>query len=868
MDMSEIRSTRRLHCLLIVLASVIIAGLSSPALSQDGQFEEIVVNFDIPKLVNTDIFVQYDGQTVYLPLLEIFHQLEINVNHATDSKRIYGYLYSKKDSYDVDIGRGAVSALGKEFTLPRDGYYYDGLELFLRIDLMELYFGLRLKFEFSKLAVSLALNTDYPAYQKLKRRQEQEKLAYRKEKAREIYHLPFQREYLSGGVVDWMLSSNPLGNRSNHYFSLNLGGMLLGGDLSVSGNGSTRTGLETDQMRYKWHYYVNDNVYLTQAELGKVFAGGVFSRALDGLLLTNKPQVRRERFETINLSGYLGEGWEVELYIDNRLTDFTLTDHSGQYNFNVDIFYGASSITLKMYGPQGEIRIEEKDIKVPYSLIPKGVTEYTAAFGQSDGRSEKGWFAQGRCFYGITSRLTAGINADIPVSVHLEDSIIAESKPLVGGEMVFQPLTNLTINGLYAPDYMIQGGFSFTRPTVFNVSSRVTLYEPNVIRNPLKQKHNITVSLSSPLRIWGRYLGLRFNVSHDQYPTTAHLGLYYGFSASVSRFYFNYIGRYKISKYDETDRVMKSASSQIIAGTRSSWLVQPQCRVDFDHNRNQIVRYGIYLTRRIFRTGQLSFSYERNEMSQSNLFMVTFNIFTGFADFNTRVVASTDQVAMAQSQYGSVRFDRESHSFLFNHRSGVGQSSAILRPFVDDNFNGRYDKGEEQITGLRARIQGAGSQVTGKDKTYYYDRMQPYDEYTIEIDENSLADPLLKPVYDGYRIQLNPNMVTSINVPIVAVSEISGTVQRQLKNTRVGTGGVKIQILNLTTGVTTEISTFNNGEYYYLGLIPGRYRARIKPEDLETYGYRSEPAVIDFEVVAVEGGGVIGDLDFLLIPEN
>ena len=842
---------------------------ASPAVSQNVHFEEIVVNFDIPKLINADISAQYDGQTVYLPLLEIFRLLEANSKHDQNTRQIRGYITSPKDAFEIDIELGTVRSLGTEFLLPEDSYMYDGYELYIRIDLMERYFGLAMQFDFSKLQVRLPLNQDFPAYQKLKRKLAQDKLLAKKEETREVYALPFRREYLKGGVADWMISTNPLGNRRTHYFSLGLGGMLLGGDVTVSGNGDTREGVDSRQLRYKWHYYFDNNRYLTQAELGEVFSGGIFSRRLDGFLLTNKPQVRRKYFQTIKLSGYLDEGWEVELYIDHRLTDFAYTDHTGEYNFNVDIYYGASSITLKMYGPNGEFKTEELDVKVPYNLIPKGEVEYVAAVGKADGQLEKGVFGQASCFYGITSRLTAGVNVDVPVKVdHPADLPGEKNRPLFGGEMAFQPLTNLTMTGFYAPDYAMQGGISFTHPAVFNVNSQVTLYKSDPIRNPLGQVHNVGFAVSSPLRLWGRTLGLRCNITHDRYPKSTHLGAHYGFSTSLSYFYINYIGRYKISEYAEVDRSVKTISSQMILGSRKTWLVRPQCRIDYDHSRNELVKYGVFLTRQVFKTGQVSLSYERNEVAKSNLFMLTFNLFSSFADFNSRVIASTDQVAMTEAQRGSIRFNQELGAFNFNRRSGVGQCSAVLQPFVDDNFNSTYDEGEEQIPGLRAKIQGAGSQLSAKGKIHYYDRLQPYDEYVVEIDEYSLDNPLLKPVHEGYRVHLNPNMVTVIEVPVVVVSEMSGMVQRQSEIGRTGMGGVKVQVLNLVTGTRNEISTFNNGEFYYLGLIPGKYRARVLQEQLEAYGYISEPEMIDFEVNAVEGGSVIENIDFLLIPRK
>ncbi|MCP4568766.1 MAG: hypothetical protein GY841_14405 [FCB group bacterium] len=850
------------------LLAILLLPVSSAA--QETQYEEIVVNFDIPKLVNSDIFVQYDGQTLYIPLQEIFRLLEVVSDHDRETMRITGYMINKDDPFVMDFARGLVIRSGKEMPLARDGYIYDGQYCWLRMDLMETYFDLPMQFDFSKLQVRLPLNKEFPAFQKLKRKQAQEKLRTKKKVAREVYALPFNREYAKGGVADWMIATNPMGGRNVHYYGLNFGGMLMGGDITVSGNGDTKTGVELDQMRYKWHYYVNKNRYLTQVELGDVNVGGHFSRRLDGLKLTNRPQVRRKYFQTIDLSGNLGEGWEVELYVDNRLIDFTQTDNSGEYNFNLDIFYGASSIILKMYGPNGEIKIEEKDVKVPYNLIPKGEFEYLTTVGFAENQLESGFYTQTGCYYGITGKLTTGVSVDIPLAVELKDSvdISAKSRPMVGMEMAFQPMTNLTFNGFAAPDYALRGGFSFTRPSVFSFNSNVTFYQPNKIRNPLEQVHKLSFSISSPLRVWGRSMALRCNLTHDRYPRLTLLGLNYGFSSSISYFYVNYIGRYKMSHNIEFNQRQKTATSQIIIGSRRTKIVRPQFRIDYDHSRNEITKYGVYLSRRLFRTGQLSLSFERNHSAKSNLYMLTFNIFTSFADFSTRVIASTDQVAMTQSQHGSVRFDQGMGMVHLNRRNGVGQCSAILHPFVDDNFNGVHDEGEEEIFGMRAKIKGASGRPTGKNRNYYYDRLQPYDEYIVEIDQYSLDDPLLKPVHDGFRVHFNPNIVTSIEVPVVVVSEVSGTVKRQLENGQSGMGAVRIELINLTTGSRTKVTTFNNGEFYYLGLIPGRYRARILPEQLHSYGYVSDPPAIDFEVKAVEGGMVIEDVDFLMLPDN
>lgn len=866
MDMFGTKTVRFTQTALLAALLMMLCILPSASRGQEYLFEEIVVNFDVPKLVNADIFVQFDGTTIYLPLFDIFRRLEINYTLEREKRKISGYLMTKNNDFEINVEQGLVRSLGQEFPLAPGSYYFNGMEFYLRIDYYKEFFGLDMAFNFSKLKVSMPLNKDFPAYQKLKRKLAQEKLRTKKKEAREVYTLPLKREYFKGGVADWMISTSPLGNRRTHYLTLGIGSMLLGGDFAISGVGNTRAGVDLKQLRYKWHYYVGENKYLTQAELGQVFTGSIISRGLDGALVTNKPQVRREFFQTIRLSDYLGEGWEVELYIDGRLTDFTHTDETGTYNFNVDVFYGASTILLKMYGPNGEIRTEETHTEIPFNLIPKGELEYTAAIGKSDTYNESGIFSQANCYYGITTNLTIGFSGDLPIQNDLPDTGEYKSRPRFAAELAFQPLPNLTINGSIVPEYFLNGGFSFSRSSLFNFSGRFTLYKENPIHNPLGQLHNIVISVATTPKIFGHHVGFRVNVSNDQYPQSNITGAYYGFTGTFYKFYLNYIGQYKITKLYYANREFETATSQLLIGSRIFRWVRPQLRVDYNHSLQQVTRYGIYLTKRIFKTGQLTLSFERNEIGKSNLFMLTFNIFTVFASFNTRFITSSNQIAMTESQSGSVRYNNELGSFHFDRYSGVGQGSAILVPYMDNNFNGRYDETDEYVPGLRARIKGASGRPTGEDQAFYYNRLRPYDEYIVEIDEYSLDNPLLKPVHEGYRISFNPNVVTAIEVPIVTAGEVSGSVHRQTSSGAIGLGGAKIRILNLATGIITELTTFNNGEFYLMGLIPGSYRAMVDRNQMSEYGYRSEPEVIDFEVKAVEGGDIVEGIKFLLHP--
>jgi hypothetical protein len=830
--------------------------MAATALAQNAP-EEIVVGFEIPRLMSTDIFVQYDGRTIYLPIAELFRILDFNVTSDLSRRSFSGFMFNKNNRFEIDLA-GSQAIVGKQKIPLAEGDYILGThDLFLRVDMFQKLFGLPMEFDFSRMRVLLPLNKDFPAYQKLQRKQAHDKLKTAEAALHDVETLPFRRAYLKGGVADWMVSANPVGSGRIQYFNLSTGGMLLGGDFNVSGGGDTKTGIDTRQMNYKWHYFFNDNKYLTQAEVGDVFAGGAISRSLQGVLLTNKPQVHRTYFQTIELSNNIGRGWEVELYLDNRLVDFTQTDENGWYHFNLDIFYGASLVTLKMYGPNGEIRTENSHIRIPYTLVPKGEMEYTVAAGRSARYEDQKPYAQSHVYYGLTRKVTAGLSTDIPLQT------TDKEEPVVVGELTVQPLQNLTVNGFYAPNHAASGAINFSQPSLVNLSAQMTRYYSNRLLNrPDTLLQSIVFSASSPLSIHGRMLGLRAYVGIDKSRHQTVINANYGFSTTLSGFHLNYLGSYKPESFE------RGLTSQLLVSAGMIRWLRPQIRVDYDHQANQLLKYGLYITKRLFRTGQMTFSYERNEMSKANMIMATFNIMSSFASFTSRMVTSGHEVGISQTQRGSIRYDHETNNVRCDYRNGVGFGTAVLKPFKDSNFNGKLDAGEELIPGLKAKIRGTGGQMVGQDRSIYYDRLRPYDEYMVQIDAYSLDNPLLKPAHEGYKIAFNPNIVTAIPVPIVAAGEISGQVIRKTLMSESGLGGIKIEVVNTASETVTEITTFSNGEFYYLGLVPGQYRAYVKPEQLSTYSLVSDPATIEFEMKAVETGGSVGDINFTLAPQT
>ncbi|UCG63180.1 MAG: hypothetical protein JSV52_07840 [Candidatus Zixiibacteriota bacterium] len=850
--------SHRLPAIIVLTALLCANGYPQVILDRPGQFEEIVVSFEVPKLVQQDMFVQYDGQTVYVPLVKLFDALDININADLRSKKFWGFYINRNSNYEFDLAAFRIRIMGRDYPYLASDYYLGDDDLYVRVESLARMFNLRLSFDFSMMRVYLALDKDFPAYQKLKRKIAREKLSRKRAALRDVVRVAHQREYISGAAVDWSISTNPVGGRNKHYYNLVTGGMLAGGDFKITTAGSTDEPFNSEQFAYQWHYYLSDGKILTQAEIGQVHAGGSLGRSLEGAMLTNRPQERRKYFQTINISDHVGEAWEVELWVDGKLMDYMVTDAGGFYNFNTDIFYGASNIELRMFGPNGELRTEEKILRVPYNLIPKGEFEYTVTGGRAKVGGEKRAYGQANVYYGVLPALTMGVNFDMPIGADDDE------KPIISGDVTCQLFGNLTLNGSMAQNYAARASLSYSRPSLVNVMAGFTKFYENRFRNPLEQLSKINFSISSPLKFSKGYLGLRYNISIDKYPDMTSMNMNYGFNASVATFYLTYIGKFKRSEF--TNKSTKSMSSQFMLSSRLLRFVRPQFRVEYDHTSKSLSKYGVHLAKRVFRMGQLSLSVERNVATKSNTIMATFNLITSFADFTARFTQAGKKTSVNQLQRGSVRYNRETHSVQFDRRNAVGTGSAVVRPFHDANYNGVMDPGEEYIPGLRARISGGHINIRGAERQYYYDGLRPYEDYTVEIDQYSLDNPLLKPSNENYRVKVNPNVVTAIKVPVITASEISGRVARQLGPSLRGVGGTRIVLMNLSKESLIELTTFNNGEYYYLGLVPGSYKASIDPEQLKQFGYESRPAYIEFEIKPVEGGTFIEDINFLLVP--
>lgn len=107
------------------------------------------------------------------------------------------------------------------------------------------------------------------------------------------------------------------------------------------------------------------------------------SSAGRGAMVTNRPVERRDAFDKTDFRGELPNGWDAELYRNGVLLMFATDRADGRYEFlDVPLLYGQNRFEIVLYGPQGQVRREVRNVPVGLDSIPPRKTYYWAGIYQ------------------------------------------------------------------------------------------------------------------------------------------------------------------------------------------------------------------------------------------------------------------------------------------------------------------------------------------------------------------------------------------------------------------------------------------------------------------------------------------------------
>jgi hypothetical protein len=823
------------------------------------EFEEVFLSFSYYGIVNRTLTVNYNG-IFFLPIGEIFDQLLINYIIDRQKDIIRGFYTYPDNKYEINFRDCTFKSTKIEFKFSNSDFLIKELEYYLTPDLFNRAFQLSFSVDISNLALNLVTTDVLPIYSKYLREQKYNYLPKESELEKYPMLFPRDRSLLRGGFFDYTFSGSYSKNYLPFYsYNLGLGAELLGGDLRTSVNGYSIENAQTNsEFDYRWRYAFDKNNMISNISVGNLISNGISSYTFEGLQISNQPLEQRETFMKYLISEQTAPGSTVELYINDQLVDQTGTDAAGNFYFWIPLIYGSTFVKFKYFGPNGETQIVDRYYQIPYNLNPPNEFNYTINLGKVK-NTNKNYFLVSS-IYGINDWLSdeAGVE-------YLNDVIF--DKPVFFNSLTTRISSSYLLNFFTAPNTYYRASANAVYPSLTSINLSYTIYESNLLYNPVKIKDEINSSLylpiyfdESPLNIqlYGNYQNLSASKSYDLRMSSSK-----NFGSLTPTLSYNF------RQIEEPTSILKQ--SYLSAGAIYSIGFLPSSinifrailitsDLTYNFNRQKLDSYFISIASNLTNTIRLQFDYERN---------LTFNVANArmqiFLELPyTRANSTFGKDFFNANLQGSVLLNNTSGQINFFNREQIGRSATSIRMYIDDNASGTFDEGEIPITNAKIDIASLSSNIRiGNEETDVHD-LNPFTTYKVKIDESGLENPLFTAEEKIFSFEAGPNYVKNIDIPFYSASEISGNVYRYLGDIKSPFPGAKVHIEGIDNDQNLTVNTFSNGSFYYFGLRPGKFKILLDKNQLEYINCISEPAEIVLEIEASIEGKFIENINFEL----
>ena len=798
-----------------------------------------------------DALVTIDG-VAYVNIQELFKKLGIDCEKGTNNRQLKGFIENESTSYAIDAKLKRIRKGDEMINVKNQIVFYEN-KIYLETNVFGKIFNMYLLFNFRSLSIKLEANFELPILKNARLEKMRNNIKKLQLDVEEAFDTVIGREYhiFKGGVLDWAISSFQVeGFKLNNNFFLGVGSEFLYGETRVSVNYNKNIKFDSRQVYYNWRFINNDHKYLKQVQLGKVATRSIafLGKPLIGGSFNNSPNTVRKAKGTYILSDVSEPNWTVELYINDILVDYTTTDASGFYLFNVPNVYGYTTLTLKFYGPLGEERVEEKIINTPYTFMPKGVAEYniTGGFLENDNGNS---FFRSELNYGVNRGLTIGAGVEYLSNIPDKPFI-----PFLG--IVFQPFSKVILNLKYAQDVNFSGEVNY----LFGRNSFLEIEYRNFVKN---QKATID-AVNEDLKV-GFSLPFKFQNINGNTKIKYRKFVY-------DEFNFNQLETLISTRYKNNSLNLSLASNWIADQnefTSSTFVYSRRFKngiifrpsVQFNISENNIMRYRAEIEKRASNF-TFSASFEKNFQFNSNNINLNIRYDLPFARVGVNPFYDNGKLGIGEDAQGSIAFQAGNGKPVLNYNSAMGKGGIICYPFIDLNQNDIKDKDEPRAYIRNLKISGGKVTSVQKDSTIRITDLNSFIKYKITLDDGELDNIGWSFKHKTYQVLVDPHQFKKLEIPIYVYGEVTGRIFKRNVNENQGINNIRVKIYDQFGYQVAETLSDSYGYYSYLGLKPGEYFIKIDPNSLDKLGYSVKNEQIAVTIKKSINGDLKENLNF------
>ena len=229
-----------------------------------------------------------------------------------------------------------------------------------------------------------------------------------------------------------------------------------------------------------------------------------------------------------------------------------------------------------------------------------------------------------------------------------------------------------------------------------------------------------------------------------------------------------------------------------------------------------------------------------------------------------QLAAVREGLLSTQSAHGSLLYESRNRKLYTDDQNNTGTGGMIIIPFLDLNANGKKDKDEPKLAGLKLQIGGGKVIYDSEDTCIRVTGLEAYKDYLLDFDNTGFENIAWQLPQKLWRISALPNHFNQILVPVSVASEIAGKVYIADTVGKSGIGRIRINIYNSNQVMVGQVLSESDGYFNYFGLMPDVYTIMVDSEQLKKLHFNAN--TLQVKILPSSTGSYISNLNITLYP--
>ena len=604
------------------------------------------------------------------------------------------------------------------------------------------------------------------------------------------------------------------------------------------------------------------------------FAGGGGSE-LGARISNSDPYTTRSAYTEIN--GEALPGWDVELFRDNQLLGLTTAGPEGFYRFeNIPLFGGRNNLRIVLYGPQGEIREENRTLVVNNSLRQEdGVYDVSLSMSNAQVYSKTPSDDPDK----DTPHLAATYERQITDDLILRSGINARQEEgvdkiyLQGGatgtwrEAILDADAVVENEGAYLLSATARKRFG-RQNTFFNAQYTSKDYTPGSDREE-PAKLALQSSIEGPLPYGpGERPRYSFDSSYLRDSNGNTVSTTSGnFSTNIKKLAFGTGLDYNVSDVDSITTENLSGMS-FVRGSLLGVIWRGTAEYNLKPEQ-KFTQYQLMLQRRLSKELDGKFTVKHKVLSNYTQEELALEWHNKHISISPSISYDTDNTvaALVATRFG-LSYDPYSGNVAMSGRGLSNNGGVSAHVFLDHDGDNVFSEGDENLELVTVEaLQARRTASTDESGNAFLFNLPINMATDVKVQESSFFDPFWVPGFAGISVHPRPGHVTQVDFPIHMAGEIDGTIYAKTSagSTR-ALRNINIQLYNADAKLEQTTASGLDGYYLLTKIPPGRYFIMVDGKDAKNYRLiRPVPEEIN---IGFDGTVIAGHNIFLETGDN